>query len=124
MNFLKENKSLIIGVVGVIVLFGMYFKFFRNTTPTTALVSDSSIADSGASELVSLLLELRSLKLDPAIFSSQAFQALKDFSVELVPEPTGRRNPFAPIGASEDFSETTTSDSDNLDALLNELDNL
>jgi hypothetical protein len=49
-------------------------------------------------ELVSELLRLRSIKLDNRIFTDVAFQSLEDFGQELVAEPIGRINPFAPVG--------------------------
>jgi hypothetical protein len=51
-------------------------------------------------EFLSLLLNIRSLKLDDSIFSNQAFVALQDFSRPIPPDTNpGRPNPFAPLGA-------------------------
>jgi hypothetical protein len=47
------------------------------------------------------LLQLKSLTLSDALLADAAFVTLQDFTVELAPEPIGRRNPFAPIGAIE-----------------------
>ncbi len=117
MDFFKENKTMWIGIAVMVAVFGIYIGFFRGEGSSDSLLtSQSAVSGTEAGgDLVAILLELRSLELDPAIFSSSSFQALQDFSVELVPEPTGRRNPFAPIGAAEDFENTDT-----LDQLLEE----
>ena len=49
-------------------------------------------------DLIALLLELKSIKLDTAILQNPTFLTLQDFSVTLIPEPVGRVNPFAPLG--------------------------
>lgn len=69
-------------------------------TPVTqggsAVVPGSVDADT--KNILSILLALRSVKLDSSIFSNPAYISLKDFSTEIVPEPIGRPDPFAPLG--------------------------
>jgi hypothetical protein len=40
---------------------------------------------------------MKSTKLDSAFFTDPVFLSLKDSSVEIVKEPVGRKNPFAPF---------------------------
>ena len=95
-------KKIIIGVVIVILLFGLY-KAFSGGEEEAALSSEtpSGLPAEQGGVLLSLLLELKSITLADAIFADAAFQTLEDFTVKLVPEPIGRRNPFAPIGTVE-----------------------
>src|SRR3989344_9052446 len=103
-SFLK-NSAVIIGAV--ILIWVGYVTFFKKDTPAnsnTALISepmlngDSPQAKSGR-EILTLLLNLKSLKLDSSIFSDPAFQSLADFGQSIPVRPQGRVNPFAPIGA-------------------------
>lgn len=48
-------------------------------------------------EILSTLLELRGITLDGAILTDPSFRSLQDYSTEIVSEPIGRRNPFAPL---------------------------
>ena len=48
---------------------------------------------------ITLLAALRSASFDLDFFNVPEFMSLTDFSVELTPQPVGRRNPFAPLGA-------------------------
>lgn len=50
----------------------------------------------GAAEL-NLLNQVRSLKIDTALFTDPTFVSLRDYSVAITPEPVGRPNPFAPL---------------------------
>ena len=63
---------------------------------TTALPSNDASATQG---FLQTLLNLKTIKLDDTFFSNNAFTALQDNTVTL-PQgtPTGRPNPFAPIG--------------------------
>ena len=53
-----------------------------------------------------VLLDLRAIRLDGQIFSDPAFQSLRDSSVDIVLEPIGRVNPFAPLTEPESESES------------------
>ncbi len=57
---------------------------------------ESAQVDQG---LVPTLLTLRAVKLDGTIFSAPAFTRLKDISTDIIEEPVGRPNPFAPLSA-------------------------
>ena len=58
-------------------------------------VNDTAISD----KFLTLLLNMKTIKLDQSIFSDVAFTSLRDFSTTIAPETNpGRANPFAPIG--------------------------
>src|SRR3990170_4555866 len=99
-------KNIIIFAVIFILLVVVYVVFLRPKpapslvgtagTPVTASAPTSSQV---GQEFLSLLLNIRSIKLDDAIFSNPAFGLLQDYTIILVPEGNeGRLNPFAPIG--------------------------
>ena len=100
MNFFKQNQTLIIVVALVVVAFVVYTFFFAGDSQAPVLdqtaVTQASPEDQN---LISLLLELKSITLDDSIFKDPIFLGLQDFSQELVPEPSGRPNPFAPLDA-------------------------
>ncbi|OGI98219.1 hypothetical protein A3H53_03705 [Candidatus Nomurabacteria bacterium RIFCSPLOWO2_02_FULL_40_10] len=71
-------------------------------TNTAVLADNSEIAQ----EFLTLLLSVRSIKLNDAIFSDKAFDALLETPVDLVQDGTeGRPNPFAPLGSDVIASE-------------------
>ena len=65
--------------------------------------TDTSITDQNsliAKNLLSILLSVKSIKLNDAIFSDTAFINLRDSSILLTPSgDEGRANPFAPVGS-------------------------
>jgi hypothetical protein len=86
----------IIGFVAIMV--GLYFMFFSGTTSPT----DSTLVESGSGEVIgsqvlNLLNQIKSLKIDSAVFKSAVYKSLRDYSVTIPAENVGRDNPFAPI---------------------------
>ncbi len=98
---LKKYKTLLIVVVIVIVAFVGYSMFFdvSNNSGTVLVSKDTSAQKGGDNKLLVLLVNLKSITLDESLFSDSAFRSLIDFGQQLVPEPTGRQNPFAPVGS-------------------------
>ncbi len=99
MNVLQKYKKLLIGAGVVAVLFVGWNMFSTDPLPeglTSRSVSNLPAEEGG--DLIALLLELKSIKLDTAILQNPTFLTLQDFSVTLIPEPVGRVNPFAPLG--------------------------
>ena len=113
MQFLSHHKLVII--LGVVVVAAVaWWAISGGSAPSSSLVTNESAAGVGGNvadqNLITTLLALRTVKLDGAIFSEQTFKALKDFSTQIVPEPVGRANPFAPLSSGV-TSTSTPSDS-------------
>lgn len=99
MEFLKNNMVLLGGVFAVGGLVWIYFVFFSGGS-SEELLSQGEVASPVSQELLVTLSNLRTIKLDETVFEDPVFMSLSDFGVTIPPEPVGRRNPFAPVGAS------------------------
>ena len=98
MNFILSHKILVIGIALLVAVFA-WFGLSGTGSGSSSLLTTEVISNEGPEkDLVATLLALRAVKLDASLFSDQAFISLKDFSTQIVPEPVGRPNPFAPIG--------------------------
>jgi hypothetical protein len=67
--------------------------------------------------LLGLIIELKSISLETSILEDKRFKNLVDFSVELLPKPQGRPNPFLPVGidsAVEELPASLEEDADDL----------
>lgn len=62
-----------------------------------------------SSELLTTLIELKSLRFNTSVLESPALNTLKDFSREIPQEPKGRPNPFAPVGSDRETLPVSTS---------------
>lgn len=115
MDLLKKNKNIVIGVAAILLVALAYVFLFKGKEPAgqdLLLVGTVGEApeDMPRNQLLELLLQLRVLHLDENIFKDPIFTSLSDFSVELLPQPVGRNNPFLPLlGTGSGGSDTTGS---------------
>lgn len=94
----KNILMLIIAVIFLGIAF-MYLTRNNTTSDSSSLSVNSSTAPSADAQYIySLLQRMSAVKLDDSIFSSAVFQSLKDNTVVLTAQQTGRNNPFSPIG--------------------------
>ncbi len=96
---LSKNTILIVGLAAFLGIIGWYV--LRGSPGDDALLVTQQVATGAPNEaerdLVATLLQLRDVSLDGTIFTDPAFQSLVDYGIEIVPEPVGRSNPFAPL---------------------------
>lgn len=111
-------KKILIGG-GVILVLALGFMFFPSGGGSEGQVALLTSANAEENEfeaqIVSLLFELRSVDLSPEFLDSPMFLRLEDFSVTLEDQPSGRFNPFAPIGSDSSFPIPESSDEDTTD---------
>lgn len=86
--------------IGIVVAGAIWYGMSQGSGSSSgSLIANQPVATSADErELVETLLALRSVTLDGSIFTQPAFMSLKDFGTQIVPEPAGRPNPFAPLG--------------------------
>jgi hypothetical protein len=95
MKSLEKNKTLIVALI-VFIIAILAYNFFLKPTQNTI---NAGLATQGiGNDVVALNQSLQSATLDQSLFSSAAYRALVDFSTVVVPQPTGRVNPFDIIG--------------------------
>lgn len=102
-----SKNSLIIVVLALALASLLWWWGLPGSGPSDSL--DSQVVQGPEQELVNNLISLRSVTLSGTIFSDPAFQSLSDVGVEIVDEPSGRRNPFAPLGFSPATSAASSS---------------
>lgn len=95
----RKGKVPILVVLGIIVALGAWWGLSGGDSSDDLLATESASDERGIADkdLVETLLMLRSVSLSGSILSDPAFLGLKDFGTEIVAEPVGRPNPFAPF---------------------------
>jgi hypothetical protein len=107
MDFLKQNKTMIIGAVVLLLGAYVYFTYFSGPPSSPTLTaSDASITLS--QNLLVTLQNLHTIQLDDSIFSEPAFISLNDFGVTIPLQSVGRSDPFLPLGSSATPASTPT----------------
>jgi len=109
-DIIKQNKVILVILIVIIVAFAWFGLADRQ--PTTSLLSNESRGSASVAEqeILRLLLDMRSIRLDSSIFENQAFASLRDFGRDIIPEPVGRTNPFAETENIFELSEEDQAD--------------
>jgi hypothetical protein len=110
---LFQNKIFVLIVGSAIAAAVAWYVLLRDPVPTQLLnTQDLTTSSEADKDVVETLLQLRSITLSGTIFSDPAFLSLKDNGTQIIPEPTGRPNPFLPLpGSTQPAAPTSTSTS-------------
>lgn len=101
MRALLANKFLLI-IFAAVIAIGLWIGLSAPSSSDSSLldaeaVTGSAATDPASQEVVETLLALRAISLDGGLFQNPAYISLRDTSTEIVQEPVGRPNPFAPL---------------------------
>ncbi len=103
-----SHKLILFGIIFLIA--GVVWFALSAEPPAPNLVNTPSGSSAVLrQDLVNTLLTFRTVELNPKILSEPAFLSLRDFSTEIIAEPIGRLNPFAPLPALRGAATTTKS---------------
>ena len=97
MNSISPKTAAIIIVI-VLIGIGAYYFWGGSTVSNFAVVSTQTAPTESASDILVLSQQLKTVSIDPSIFSGPLFANLVDRSVPIQPEGQGRTNPFAQFG--------------------------
>ena len=92
MNKPKNIKPIIVTILVVVVAIFLYKTLIKSSK------EDVQTERRVGADIVDLSNSLKSVTLDPEIFSSPLYKRLVDFSIEIPRQDIGRRNPFDQIG--------------------------
>lgn len=106
MQTIFKHKTIIIGILIVIVSFVAYSFYVSGKKDTTTTVTKQAVTNSSAQasidgpgkEFVTQLLAIQNINFKLDFFKDPVYIGLQDFSREIKQQPVGRPNPFAPFG--------------------------
>ena len=105
MQGLLHRKWILI-VIALLIAGGTWYGLSASAPSGSDLVSTpiAAVVNPAEQGLIATLLTLRAVKLDGTILADPVFMTLRDFSTQIVEEPVGRENPFAPLLVSQSTS--------------------
>lgn len=94
---IKSRNTLILIIVGVILLgVAAYMVFFRDRGGDGVVPVDGP-ASSAEFTFMTLASQIEPIVFDTGVLDDPRFMALEDIRTAVIPEPSGKRDPFAPI---------------------------
>ena len=94
---LSKKKTILIAAAIVVLGIGAYFLWLKPSS--TENISIDSFGPTGQAQATFLTLaaQLQPIAFDSSVLSDPRFMALVDIKTLIVPEATGRPDPFAPL---------------------------
>ncbi len=93
-----NSNTLLIILTTAIVAAGAYWYFFVNNDVQTSLTS-SVVQNQSREKFQTLISQLEPISFETSLFSDPRFTGLYDLTTPIAPEPAGRSDPFALVGA-------------------------
>jgi len=107
-----KASTIIILLVIVILALGFFYYSGSSDLDGGGLLEQEQTdpeAELASLRVLALLNQIKSLRINAALFQSPTYQTLQDNSVPVLPQNVGRANPFAPIGSGRTAVGTSTS---------------
>lgn len=99
-NASTSSKKPLIIVIAIVVIAALGYFYYSGSTPSTSgtLISSANANDQAVgAQVLGILNQVKTLRIDTALFSDPGYQTLRDHTVPIPPQNVGRTNPFAPI---------------------------
>jgi uncharacterized protein YerC len=93
---MKKTNILIIVVI-VLIAASIYFYKSGGQAPESETLKVNPEVQASAARVLTLLNQIKSLRINADLFTSAEYQTLQDNTVVIPALPVGRINPFAPI---------------------------
>lgn len=92
-----DTKTILMIIAGIVVLGGIYWYFFTGTATDVPLSADTTSSNPAQAQFETLVGELTPVSFDTSLLTDPRFAALVDIGTPVVPESSGRIDPFAPL---------------------------
>lgn len=93
------SRSTLVFVICLVVVAGGlgYYFFFFNSNSSPALTTTAGTASDAELSFITLVSKLDPIVFDTTVLSDPRFTSRQDIRTAIVPEASGRTDPFAPI---------------------------
>jgi hypothetical protein len=105
---ISRNTIILIICSLIVIGGGVYYFFFFNTGDQATLSGDSAVASDAELSFIALVSKLDPITFNTAILSDPRFTSRTDIRTTIVPETTGRKDPFAPLAGVSSSASTGT----------------
>ncbi len=95
------RNTIILGVIGILVLGAAAYMLFGRDKETSAVSGTRASVSEAEQTFINLTAQINPVAFDTRILSDPRFMALQDLKTAILPEASGRIDPFAPLGAAQ-----------------------
>lgn len=94
---LSKKTSVTVAAAVVVLGIAAYFFWMRTPAEPNVTISDAGAASVAQATFLTLAARLEPVAFDASILSDERFLSLVDIKTAILPEDSGRNDPFAPL---------------------------
>ncbi len=103
------KNILSIGVAIIVLMGAAFYLNGKNESDSSFSTQGQTSQSADAKYILSILSQMNDVKLEDGIFDEEIFKNLKDNTVTFTDQPSGRNNPFAPLGNESFIAQSSSS---------------
>ncbi|HTR18699.1 MAG TPA: hypothetical protein VMH91_01815 [Candidatus Paceibacterota bacterium] len=96
MDFISSHKLMSLVVLALLVG-AAWWEFTASSSSPILSTTGAAGNNQQENQIVSTLLQLQAVTLSGTILTDPGFMSLQDYTTQIISEPLGRPNPFAPV---------------------------
>ncbi len=100
MKDIPKSTKILYGAAAIVFLGAAYYYFIFNKDSGAAVDSNSVAASSAEISFISLIGQIDPISFDVSVLSNPKFTQLQDIRIAVIPEPSGRKDPFSPYAGA------------------------
>lgn len=93
------RNTIILGILGLLILGAAGYLLFGKGSTTDGVSATAGPTSAVEQTFINLTAQLSPVSFNTSILTDARFNALQDLKTAVIPETTGRTDPFAPLGA-------------------------
>lgn len=94
---MSRNTTILLICLGIVVA-GLGYFFFSGDSSEVTIITTAGPANDAELSFITLVTALDPIVFDTALLSDPRFMSREDIRTAIIPETSGRRDPFAPLG--------------------------
>lgn len=98
---ITSKNTLIFLALGVVLVGAAAYMFFAGGDDGAAVTATEGPLTDAEFTFITLASQIDRIVFDTAILDDPRFQALQDIRTAVIPEASGKNDPFAPIGGGQ-----------------------
>lgn len=96
MNAIPRSTKILYAAAAIVFLGAAYYYLVFNSDTGAAVESNSNGASAAEISFITLVGQIDPIAFNVAVLSDPRFVQLQDIRIAVIPETTGRKDPFAP----------------------------
>lgn len=94
---MMTKNNIILGVLGLLLIAAALYLLFGKSDTSSVISANAGATSVAEQTFLNLTAQINPIAFDASILTDPRFMALQDLKTAIIPESSGRTDPFAPL---------------------------